>query len=199
MQKSDLPRFMTMIGALAETFRQSTTEATFLGYEMALDDLPIERIEVAVRKAMRSCKFMPSGSELRELAGELSTTDRPRMAWDEFERAVVQVGAYKSPDFADPLINATVRHLGGWIRCCEMPAEEFDKWLRKDFEAAYAAYMRHLPGDEACAPLVGISESHNRTFAPTHPVPRVGIGTKLPALPGVREKPLTMPRVECKR
>ncbi len=205
MQKSDLPRFMALIGALAETFQKSPSEATFLGYEMALDDLPIERIEIAVRKAMRSCKFMPLGVELRELAGELSTTDRPRLAWDEFERAVVSVGGYKSPDFADPLINAVVRHLGGWVRCCDMPAEEFDVWLKKEFLAAYASYMRATPSPEACGPLVGISEAHNRIVAPSHPVPLVGIGTDLPALPNVGKAPPRInrggdaPRVEFKQ
>lgn len=206
---NDLPRFTTILAALCETFQKTPTNATYLGYEMALDDLPIDRIEVAARKAMRSCKFMPSGSELRELAGELSATDRPRLAWGEFEAAVVRVGGYKSPTFADPLINAVVRHLGGWIRVCELPAEEFDKWLRKDFEAAYATFMRAPPSAEACGPLVGISETHNRVHAPSHPVPAVAIETSLPSLLGlpgvdrcidvVMPEPAGTPKVEFKR
>lgn len=199
-------KFGVLIAALCETFQKTPTDGTFLGYEMALDDLPIERIEIAVRKAMRTCKFMPAAVELRELTGELSTTDRPRLAWGEFERAVIKHGYGNSPDFEDKLINATIRHLGGWERCCDLESEEFDKWLRKDFEATYATFMRHIPSPELCAPLVGAYEQHNRLHAPEWvEKSQVKIGTKLPPIPGIESRPLVsntssdVPRVEFKK
>ena len=204
MAASDKKRIADALTAMAEVFGKQASEAWFRGYCMGLEGLTAAQVESAVAKAMRGSKFMPTPSELRELSGELSTTDRPRLAWDEFERAVVSIGGYKSPDFADPLINATIRHLGGWQRCCELPAEEFDKWLRKDFEATYATFMRSPPGNEACGPLVGICEQHNRVHAADHPVPLVEVGTRLPPIPGIESRPRVsqatdVPRVEFRK
>ena len=186
MEKTDLPRFTEMLAALASTFNREADRPFFMGYEMALDDLPIEAIERACRRAIRKCKFMPSGAELRELAGELSGDARPALAWRAFEKAVVAQGGYRSVLFDDPLINATVRNLGGWQRCCELPAEEFDKWLRKDFLATYEAYMRGGVNGDGHFPLVGIFAQQNAIAGKSHPStePRF-ICTGLPAAAGV--------------
>lgn len=137
MTTKDETRFRAAITALAEAYRQTITPATLHAYLLGLDDLSIDAIEGAVRKALRTCRFMPAPIELRELSGEVAGGNRAVMAWDCFSRAVVEHGGYKSVVFDDPVLNATVRNLGGWQRCCELPAEEFDKWLRKDFLGAY--------------------------------------------------------------
>lgn len=180
MQPKDRKPLATAVGALAETFRQTITPATVVAYEMALDDLPIESVERAVRVAMRHCKFFPAAVELRELAGELRPQDRAIAAWDAFERAVVEHGGYKSIEFDDPALTATVRNLGGWQRCCEMPAEEFDKWLRKDFERVYLT-MLNRPPDREVGHLVGIHESENSLSGHAIAAP-VRVVTGLPAI-----------------
>ena len=38
---------------------------------MAVDDLTTAELDRAVKKAVKQCKFMPSGAELREMAREI--------------------------------------------------------------------------------------------------------------------------------
>ena len=106
---------------------------------------------------------MPSPAELRELAGDLGARDAAILAWDAFERAVVSHGGYSTVLFEDPAINATVRQLGGWERCCEMPTEQFDTWLRKDFERIYAVMAKTGRGSDDA--LLGTFARENALIA----------------------------------
>lgn len=170
-----------LIAALARTFGRDADEATFTGYELGLSDVPLDRIQQAVVRAIRERKFMPTVAELRELAGELTADVRAVKAWDAFQRAVVRHGSYKSVDFDDPVINATVRNQGGWERVCGLPVSEFDKWLRKDFERCYTALCQAGVGPDAGAPLLGYHDRNNMAngFA-EHVKPPLRITTDLP-------------------
>lgn len=169
-----------VIGALAELYGKALSQPGLILYVHALRDVPVERVEAAAAKAAEQCKFMPLPVELRELAGEARPEDRAQLAWAAFEQAVESVGGYRSPNFDDPLINATVRGLGGWQRCCELPTSEFDKWLRQDFLKTYTALTRTGVSDEAARPLVGYFERENATLGYHRPQDRVEVATGLP-------------------
>lgn len=161
MKSEDRPRFLVAITALASQYRQESTEALLSGYWLGLEDLPIESVERAVVAGIRTCKFMPVASELRELAGDSRADDRALLAWAAFERAVTTHGAYASVTFEDPLINAACRMNGGWERCCELPPEQFDVWLRKDFIRAYETLCRTGAEPALCLPLGGYCDRLN--------------------------------------
>lgn len=170
-----------LIAAMARTFSRDADEATFTGYELGLSDVPLDRIKQAVVRAIRELKFMPTVAELRELAGELTADVRAVKAWDAFQKAVVRHGYYKSVDFDDPVINATVRNLGGWERVCDLPASEFDKWFRKDFERCYKAFCQAGIGPDAGAPLLGYHDRNNMAGGfIEHVKPPLRITTDLP-------------------
>jgi hypothetical protein len=59
----------------------------------------------------RPDKWMPSPGELRELAGDVRPADRAVLAFQALKTACSRVGAFRSPDFDDPLINATVQSI----------------------------------------------------------------------------------------
>jgi hypothetical protein len=159
MNRSEKPKFAILVESLAAAFRVDVTEALLEGYWMALDDLELNSVGAGAKRALRECRFMPTANELRSLSGEVRAEHRSVLAWDAFEAAVVRHGGYVSVDFDDPVINATVRNLGGWKRCCEMPADEFDTFLRKDFERVYSAlFASGVPADRA-APLLGIHDA----------------------------------------
>lgn len=180
MLKTDAAEFATIVQAIAAAFRQEPTEAMTHGYWLALDDLELPAVRRAAKRALRECKFMPTASELRELAGDMRPDDRAVLAWDAFERAVVSQGGYRSVDFDDRLINATVRSLGGWQRCCEMNPEQFDTFLRKDFERIYATLCRTGVSADRAAPLLGIHASEAAGSGHALPSP-IRIETGLPA------------------
>lgn len=182
MTNDEKPKFVLAIEALAASFRAEVTEAMFEGYWLALDDLDLNAVGRAVKRAMRECKFMPSARELRELAGELRSEHRAVLAWDAFESAVIRHGGYASVDFDDPLINATIRHLGGWRRVCELSGKEFDTFLKKDFERVYAALCASGVASDRCTPLLGIHASENALNGFPAPKP-AKVLTGLPSLP----------------
>jgi hypothetical protein len=127
----------------------------YLAYEIGTAGIPVEQIERATMAALqRPDKWMPSPGELRELSGEVRPSDRAVMAFQALKTACSRVGAFRSPDFDDALINATVRNLGGWARACEMPVSEFDTWYRKDFCSVYEMFCRTGANDEQAAPLI---------------------------------------------
>ena len=161
MLETDRPQFAQAITALASSFRSETDEALLEGYWWALDDLELVAVQRAIRAAMRQCKFMPAAVELRELAGGMSPASRAIVAWEKFAGAVSRHGAYETITFDDHAINATIRNLGGWIKVCDLPGDEFDKWLRKDFERVYQAYLQTGTSAEAGAPLLGIFDQEN--------------------------------------
>lgn len=182
MNNSDRAKFVTAIEALAASFRTEVSEALLEGYWLALDDLTLAAVGLSVKRAMRECTFMPTAHELRGLSGEVRIEHRSILAWDAFESAVRLHGGYASVDFDDPIINATVRNLGGWERCCDLSAEEFDKFLRKDFERVYAAlFASGVPADRA-GPLLGIHARESAKFGFDGPK-ALRIETGLPDVP----------------
>jgi hypothetical protein len=146
---------------LAEAFGRTVTVVTFRAYIAGLEGLTVEQIEQGVNRALKTCKFMPAPSELRELAGDLKGQDRAVKAWMALELAIVRQGAYRTVDFDDPVINATVRSLGGWERVCTTDAKEFDTFTRQKFIAAYTSLYAAGVGEEEAAPLQGIFDREN--------------------------------------
>ncbi len=173
MQSEDKKRFTSLIQALAAQFRIETSEALFEGYWMALDDLSLADVERSVRAAIRGCERMPAGSELRRLAGEMTTGSRAVQAWGAMVKAIGQHGGYRSVDFDDVVINATIRNLGGWQKLCQTEEQELQKWVRKDFERIYSALTTSGITEEQAQHLVGVHEQANtaaghQVAAPVH-------------------------------
>jgi hypothetical protein len=172
-----------IVSLLCEAYGRQPSPATFLAFEIGLDGISDEAAKLASQAVLqRPGKFMPAPGEVRELAlsngrGFDATVTA---AWQCFVDAIASVGYTRSPNFVDGLINATVRHLGGWERCCGLPCEEFEKWYRRDFERVYIGFLRNGCPAELCKPLIGAIE---RESPPYHglPNPRSGAIYMLPA------------------
>lgn len=178
MNDPDRQRFAFAMEALAEAFQREMREATLHGYWLGLCDLPIESVEQATMRAIRKCQHMPRPAELRELAGDMTSEARGVIAWDSVQRAIGSRGSYASVCFDDPVVNATIRNLGGWQKLCATLTDEM-KWVRKDFERVYDALLSSGISEEAGAYLVGVTEQAN--LASGHPAPpAVLVATGLP-------------------
>lgn len=152
------------VSALASVFQREVSDVMLQGYLIGLEGLSSQEVERAVRVALRSCRFMPSPAELREWAGEAKPEDQAYQAWLVAVRAVEGCGWYRSVRFADPAIAAAIRSLGGWQRFCERCRGEEEKWLRKEFLAAYAVFARSGVPQAEALPLVGEFEKVNRSM-----------------------------------
>jgi hypothetical protein len=183
MNSVDIKRLVQLVAGLCEAFNRTPSQATFMAYEIGLEDLPIESIEVAVKRALRESRFMPSPAELRELGGESTSQDRATLAWDAVLKAV-HLGPYKHVSFVDDrIINATIRNLGGWPSfLTRFSSAENEKWLRKDFIDTYRTLHHSQVDGDMCRPLVGLAGGafpDGREY-----VPRITeVRTNLPALP----------------
>lgn len=203
MTESETRERNELIAALALSFGKESPTAMLLGYAMGLDDISTPDLRRAVARAMKECRFMPVPMELRELAGVPNGTQRAALAFDIFANAVSLHGGYASVSFDDPLINATVRNLGGWERCCNVGASDdvsqFDVWLRKEFERVYSGMLRSGANANLCGPLVGIANRENRANGyETRPIARIAcdlpkhpVGLIRGEVPKQLERPVT--------
>lgn len=163
---TDAERFRNAIQALADSYRQKSTPGMFHGYRLGLSGLSIGDIERACALALQKCKFMPVPAELRELAGTGgdSYESMAEKAFHVLDKAVTSLGADRSVNFHDGAINATVRLLGGWQKCCDQPREEFEKWYRKDFIKTYIGVCRNGASEELRRYHGGRIEQHNAKY-----------------------------------
>lgn len=144
-----------MVIALAETFgRELSTPAQVMIIE-GLMDVPLDALRRAVGQAIRSCKFMPSVAELREMADAPGTKaaeqGQSHLAW-ETSCAWLQKWAWKlrspesgriaeSHERVPPLEQrslSAIRRLGGMTRMyLALGDPDQLQWVRKDFLQEY--------------------------------------------------------------
>jgi hypothetical protein len=151
MTTEEASEFTPQLAVMLEAFGRRSTPAQQLGYVRAMRGIPLRAAMNAVQAALESPReHPPSPGQLRELAlcGPGGYTARAEYAWTEFVEAVETIGADNSISFDDGLTNATVRTLGGWVECCEKTGDEFDKWLRRDFLAAYVRFCTSGASEE---------------------------------------------------
>lgn len=200
------------VTVLADTFGRKVNEVTFRAYELGLDGIQVEQLKIAIQQALQTCRFMPSPAELRELSGEsLKLEDRAAAAWLAFNEACrPPLWLYRSVDFDCPVINATLRALGGWAAVSRLKNHhcgggEYTQFFKPQFEKTYAALCRsgisaeqgrHLPGEYVTSELPYFGLTDEQTAV-------VPIATGLPPLLGVAAAPALppadLPRLEIKR
>jgi len=188
------------VGGLCEMFGKQISPMMTQAYKLGLEGLTPAQIEYAYRRAVQSLKFMPSAAELRELSGELRITDRAEKAWQAWEAAIRQHGGYKTLDFDDPAINATIRSLGGVQHLLDQDDEQYNNFTRKAFLKAYEAYFRMGVTGDVALPLLGSTDSENQRLGyPTKEPIRIVTGLEVKERPaaariesGKREQFLTL-------
>ena len=158
MEASDKKAFSEAIAALALSFDKEAGKPFFAAYWLGLSDLTIEAVQSAVALAIRQCEFMPKPVDLRRLAGEQTNDQRALAAWNDVLRAV-PLGAYKHVDFADKIINAAIRNLGGWPGLLgRFDGSEGEKWARIEFLKTYEALAASGVNGDVCAALPGLAQ-----------------------------------------
>ncbi len=211
------PKVAMVVAMLCEAFGRHPTKATYMAYEIALSDIGDESLTEAGNRVLRgSASFMPTPGQLRQmcLTGGTTYIGRAEVAWHEFDRAVSAVGGDKSVSFADGMINATARLLGGWIQCCEKTGDDYFVWLQKSFKQTYSRLCETGATEDLRRPLSGRLAKANAIFpdgileklsADTglHPV-EVGTSQPVIAPPSsprkrVTERPKDVPQIEFKR
>lgn len=161
-----------LVAKLVAAFPQTVVEpATVAAYCEALGDLELEAATRAVDESIRSAKWFPRVSEIRErVVGAAQGKTRSGFeAWGDVRAEIARVGWYGVPVFFDRVTADVVRGIG-WRTLCESENEMAD---RAHFAKAYdAAAARALE-----AAKVGRAGQ----------LPELPAGGKVLALPARRE------------
>jgi hypothetical protein len=180
MDEAHNKEFTIAMQTLAVAFEKEATEDLYEVYWQALKDLPLDAVLYAAREALKTSEWMPKPASLRRLAGEVGPDHRAAIAWQAVRKAINQHGTYCSVDFSDPVINATIRNLGGWTELGMKDEKDFDVWTRKEFERIYVAIYSTGVTEEASAHLVGRTEHENRDRYEFAPPVKIEIGLPPP-------------------
>jgi len=153
------------VAVLFAAYGKSPTELQLAAYDLGLRDIPPAAAIAACEAAIRTSKFMPAVSELRELAGGGSPEDAAHLAWALVDKTADTHGGWRHVDFEDKAINAAIRCLGGWPQILEKPLSEWNTFTRQAFLKAYAAARRRGVDGELTEHLPGLAE-----FGPVHQI-----------------------------
>ena len=159
--KEHRDRFSKAMQTLAAAFNKEATMDLIEAYWIGLKDLSIEDVEHGAHAALRELEIMPRPAHLRKMSGDVEPSHRAAIAWQAVRTALRRHSVYTSVNFDDPVVNATIRNMGGWVALGERSAEDFDIWTRKEFERIYVAIFHAGVTDEAGAYLCGIHEGNN--------------------------------------
>lgn len=160
MSPKERIEFGKVIMALAALYGREVDEALLLGYEMGLGDMPLDAIRKAATRASRESRFMPTPAELRQLSGDLTPAARATLAWTAADKAVRRIGAYATVQFDDPVTNACIVRMGGWVKFCDLPLDQLG-YAQRDFEKLYVALMQNGFHEADASPLIGIIDADN--------------------------------------
>jgi hypothetical protein len=92
-------------------------------YGRMLEDLDVEATTRAIKRIIRTSRFLPTVAEIRAAALEVAdgAARAPGDAWGDVLRAIGRYGANRTPGvefcFADPLVARAVQSLG-WRELC---------------------------------------------------------------------------------
>lgn len=191
MIQEDRHKFVSLIEILAESFGREPSEAMVTGFWIGLQDMPLSDVNAGVRSALKSCETMPRPAHIRRLAGsaELGSDHQATLAWQAVREALARHGTYASVEFDDPIINATIRNMGGWVELGRKPEGDFDIWTRKEFERIYQTISRAGASADDTSHLPGISEKENRGLHEVAPPKQVPINYqqgKIKVLPSTK-------------
>jgi len=186
MTNDDKPQFLQILTGLSDLYGSELSRVSISLYWESLKKYKIDMISIAASAHVKHSKWMPKPSEFIDVVrqNEISPEERATLAWGAVSRAAKSIGSYSCVDFDDPLINATVRNMGGWPRICTQPAEHFESFIRRQFIADYVVLCKANLSPESLLPLRGTFDKDNPRKIETGLPP--GPGHKL--LAEVKEK-----------
>ena len=186
MTNDDKPKFLQILTGLSDLYGAELSRVSISLYWDSLKQYKMDMISIAASAHVKHSKWMPKPSEFIDVVrqNEISPEERATLAWGAVSRAAKSIGGYSCVDFDDPLINATVRNMGGWPRICTQPAEHFESFIRRQFIADYVVLCKSNLSAESLLPLRGTFDKDNPRKIDTGLPP--GPGHKL--LAEVKEK-----------
>lgn len=134
MDKFDKQAVTVAIGVLAAAFEKQLSGRMVAAYADGLADLPGEQVVLACRQIMRTAKYFPRISEIREEANRLSHDNAAEQWALLLSRGIDAVNA---------TTRAVIKQMGGMnylLRMCR--EEDLHRWESKRFRELYPDQQR---------------------------------------------------------
>lgn len=139
----ELTEFAKILAVLENCYPRFNLEPrTIEAYYAILSDLDARLLKAAALHIAATSKWFPTASELRGAAFELleRQAGMPTAwdAWAEVCKKVGEEGHVRIPEFSHPLIQDTVKAVGGWLALCMSDNAVAD---RARFVQAYGSFI----------------------------------------------------------
>ena len=147
-------------------------------WAMMLEDLHGSDVAAALKRHIATSKWLPSVAELRAICAE-AEHGRARAggdAWGDVLAAVARFGAYRTPEFSDPLVARCVERFG-WRELCGSENQVAD---RARFVELYDKLAKEQAEDAVVGALPGVSRPAQLTARGPLAIGELVAGLKLP-------------------
>lgn len=153
--KRERQKFIELMTAASENYGKPISGALMDMLIKTLQRYPFEIVQEALEYHMTHSPYMIKLNDFIDYINRRGMTpeEAAEMAWAEVKEAMGSIGGYQSIKFRDPVINATIRHMGGWPALCDMEMDQLEnaKW---EFRRIYTAFLKqgkvpevgYLPG-----------------------------------------------------
>jgi len=162
MRQDEYDEFTSIMQIVSEQYGKPLSGGVIALYWQALKDYDLTAVRDALGRHLRNTdtgQFMPKIADIvRMMHG--SSQDSAFSGWSKFDKAIRQVGIYRTVVFDDPIIHRVVHDMGGWVSFGEK-TEDAWPFLQNEFVARYRGFKSRNERIEYPATLIGISESHN--------------------------------------
>ena len=146
MQNHDLIEFTATLVNIGELYSKAISEMLTDLYWQSLKGFEWQDIKQAFKAHIHnpdSGQYFPKPADLvRFIEGSGET--KALLAWAKVSKAIVQIGAYQSIVFDDPLIHIVLEDLGGWIKLCATPTKEIP-FRASEFQKRYMIFVAKPP------------------------------------------------------
>ena len=143
MTPSDMPKFAQLMYGLSEYYGKKLSDQVIDLYWRSLLVHDYADVNAAATRHMAdpdNGQFMPKVADFKRHIGGSKQT-QAMIAWTKVDKAVRQVGPWKSVCFDDPIINRVLLDMGGWISMCDTPSEKDLEFKMHEFGKRYQGYV----------------------------------------------------------
>lgn len=162
MKPNDFDLFAEMLTSLADLYGKELTEASITLWWRALAQYDVAAVREGFDRHVRNVdtgQFMPKPADvLKMLHG--TTQDSAMLGWAKVDRAVRQVGIYRSVVFDDALVHRVLHDMGGWAMLGTKKESEWP-FVAKEFENRYRGYCARNDRPEYPPVMIGTAQAHN--------------------------------------
>ncbi len=129
---------------LSEYYEKPLSKAQLQIYLQALDPYGVKDIRAAVDAHVRDRKSGSFFPKINDILRHISLSDdsKAERAWSKVHDAVRLIGPNYTLVFDDPIIHATLRDMGGFIKLCTEKSDTMP-FRKQEFMRIYASYCGH--------------------------------------------------------